>query len=747
MQKSEANTFKDFFLVFFIALIPRIFLNFFYYAKFGLYSVKGVETWFFTGLVSGEHLDYLTHGAYDPTYWILSPVAHAISEQYHLFAVEWIGVLLSCLAAAIMFLLGKKLYGRNVGFAAAVIFATMVQPLAMNVTSFTHDIVQMPLILSCLLFCAYAIKGGWILGALLGASYYLVWSSAKNINDSINAAVIVSALMAGYVIYSWAFEKAGLSLRIYSFFNGFTKKTGKILKKIDIGYCTYILGVLFFLVALHSTILFSALEGMLSALPQGRLGSADVTPTTVETYFIRYNLLMLLLPALVFYSLRRRDIAGISLAFVGFLFSTQMDRGTRILDLGMALMAANAIVSVGDVKKPLKGLLLRVCVVFFAVSTAYFVFFSHASWFIILSSAFGGILFLRSALKRDYVGCLAVVVSLAILINLNYFMGLESRKVITEAEYHTLSWLRNNNLGGKVLAAWDKGYLVSAVAKLEPVSSPGWIRWDIHSMLWMPKQQAARNLRQAGVRYVMFNDENFNMVEIRGERAYRLMGGLLTPEGYIPSTEYASMYTIYNLRHSFAESDFRLLKNTSDEKTGTYTLLYEVLGEDDTDGKRYVGGIFYGEGKDYRLLLRDKKSVNGSVVISYLDVGNMTIDRGEVVEISYPVDRGDFSECIIRVERASGYGGFIWGTLAIRDSYPGSRNITVGLFDIGRGRDVGSITIETSQEEGFFEYRFDGVESFTDYSLSFEPNDGLYVSSRNSQGPFFGGVSVLEAFC
>ncbi|MBU0762341.1 MAG: hypothetical protein KKD39_04895, partial [Candidatus Altiarchaeota archaeon] len=583
-------------LVFLAALIPRIVLNLFFYASYGLYAVNHVEAWLFKAVMSGTHLNFLTHSGGDPTVWILTGLSPYVPPEYHIIAVEWVGVLLSCATAVSIYFLANALYGRKTGLAAGIIYAMMVEPLALSTAGFTHDMLSIPLVVISLTLMVYAIRGGLIYGLVCSAMYYIVWAVAKNVNDSINVAVFASAIYAGFHFYMWGFEKFGVEDRIFSFsgktpkyitklrkaYNGYLPRVcqshfstflGLLADSVSdvrkhvgkLKYLTYVGVVVFLLFLFNARILSGILDETLSALPQGRMGSADVTPATAGTYWLRYNILLLVFPLIAYYSLKREDIIGITVACLGFLFSMQMDRGTRIVDVGVAIMAALTLTFESKKNKP--NTIRWVMGTWFAAVVVYMFFFTSSKFILTASALIFGIALYFGVMSGKTRYCLVVIAVYGLLLNLYYLYDLEARKIVTEGEYHVLKWLSGNNRGGSVLAAWDKGYLIEAVSGLGAVSTPNDIQKEIHSMLWMPDRQASINLRNNGVRYVLLNTENFNIVRFDDEYIYRLGGGLIFHDEYVPRVELADRYTIYKLVYG-KSSYFKLLKNETDKNTG-----------------------------------------------------------------------------------------------------------------------------------------------------------------------------------
>jgi hypothetical protein len=930
-------------LVFLVSFAARILLDVLFQARFGLHATNHIETWFYASVMEG--LKETPYQASDPTVWILRAASPLFPGPLAFFGVILSSAVLSSLTAAAIFLLVGQMHDKRAGLLAGLVYGGMVEPLGLSMSGFTHDHLQLLLMVASMLFAAKAIRSGLAGGFLWSLAYVVTVEAAKHVNDSINMIVGVTLAYVGYAVIEYArrqaFGAAGEGLV----------------------YPAYASGAIVVLFAFGSTLLPPLLEGSLESLPQGRMGSADILPAGLNTIWLRYNLLLFLLPYGIVAACRRRDMLGILLATVGFMAASVMDRGTRIGDIGVAMLAAFAIadwdakaknlvpewlragrlslaasavgitclawlasayashasadpaagylvtalaaaaawlaysqckppapsrrpkagIPAGLLPKALASAALAAAAaaaalatewgagyagkvwqlgVFFAgvVAPASAGLFASAALPALLSAlatgwaakryvaagwwntgrvAHAAILFYMllaavssAALTRAaghgtpslpntllYFACgacllytaftqmrlyaalalflagfaavsfngtihpaysalfaagaaalfavlrgwpsdtkalaaAAVLIVLGLATNAAYVGTAESRKVTTDAEYGLMSWLRDNNAGGRILVAWDHGYMAEAVTGLESVSTPNMIDQRVHDMLWMPERQASLNLRNSGVRYILFNEENFNVArDAEGELSYRIMGAfVMTPER-VPPPELSDRYLVYLLRHNMTGGGFRPLRSVRDDATGMTISLYEVVGEAEPGGAAYAGGIAYNPGgnKTVRMLAATTLSDNGTYARTYHTLANETFGAGELKEVLYRVRGLNLSGCVLRTSPLAGGGWDFGGTVAYANAGKGGEFPVRAALVTRRGGDLvgdwGKAVRIPAGGRARVGYEFPGVDEFGEYAVELSSPPGLTVLGNETTAPALDDVRLLAAFC
>ena len=152
--------------------------------------------------VSGAHF----HGA-DVELGVLFPGDMAF------FGVLLTSAFLASLTAALISVLLANLYDKKTGLIAGLVYAGMVEPMALSLSGFTHDHVQLPVMLLCMLGTVMAvrssgrIRAGYIFLALVLA--YNGW----HINDSILVGFGVIGIYIGYELVHYLAKKRYINQR------------------------------------------------------------------------------------------------------------------------------------------------------------------------------------------------------------------------------------------------------------------------------------------------------------------------------------------------------------------------------------------------------------------------------------------------------------------------------------------------------------------------------------------------------
>jgi hypothetical protein len=940
--------------VFIVALLCRLVLVLLFQHHFGAHASNHIEIWLFSGVMQG--IMATGQADADPTAWLLQAVGVLFPDGLAFYGTMLSAVVLSSLTAACLCLLACEIADRRTGIIAGILYAGMVEPLALSMSGFTHDHLQLLAITLSMLLALKAAKSGLVWGIVWSELYYMVTSIATHINTSMNVGILAVGFFVGY--------------GLMKFFSDGIFGQDRIKP-----YPAYIVAAVIILFCMSGSLLTPLVENSLEVLPQGRLGSADVIPVNTYTFWLRYNVLILLLPYGLLAAYGRRDVLGLCLTIVGFTLAGIMDRGTRILDLGVALLCAYAITGwFARAKSPLtEGLLRRrtdvimglavltgllclaagfmfqddfsafqlvlrsrggmarmvlmvfagllamlylalnaspdvggfafrawiavriaitrnfrllsVCSVLLiaaaywdkestvshiSVLTALFVsltsnilpdarsiffvggicgiagvlfciriaashaaFFRRRPWLLALLLAAGssaamliltwgtdaypsrwgmlaatsmgmmcavllsadrtyrlssslclflvllsvmsfdasnklgysmvfvagtlGLAYFLSDGKFDPLAAAMVVVAVGVLINGAYIYMVEARKVTSDTEYEMYRWLADNKKPGRILVAWDHGYMAQVITGLDAVSSPGKIEQETHDMLWMPERQGALSLAKANVTYVLFNDENFNVVKSSdGEYAYRIMGGFVNaPKGDVPPMELTNRYLIYKLRHETARDYFTLLKKQRDAPTGMTYYLYEVRGnlsakEHDS---RLVGAIVANVGapKSARMMGSTRIMSDGAMNRSYFRLANESFGANEVREVVYGIGSENGTECHIRPAPLTGAPWLYGGNITFVNEL-GQREVPVLVF---------LTNTETNQQVAYFNrtvhfkagekrsirYEFDEADGFGEYAVDLPATQGLRLVAEETSSPRFEGVLVMKLFC
>jgi hypothetical protein len=728
--------------VFLVCLTLRLMLDLIFQSHFGWHAVNHVETWFYTGVMEGTHLP--ANGIWDPTVWVLRGVGVLIPAgvENALYGVLLTSAALSSLTAALIYLLVAELYERKTGFTAGLVYGGMVEPLALCVSGFTHDHMQLPVMVATMLLAVKAVKSDGSRRLAWALSFAAVAFVALFINEVILVGVGVSGVYVSYEV-----------LRRLPI-----KKWGRV--KFDVAYALVIASLIVGLLIIRFVPAAGGiLVAKLESLPQGRLGSADVMPLNLLTLWLRYNILLFLMPYAIIAALRRRDTLGLGLTACGLVIAAFMDRGTRISDMGAAILFSYAVAdwNVKLKNTPFFGLKSRFNSTA-AFSALVFVFMlakttTKIEYLAVFSVGAASMLYLLRWVRKDSMvaGVVATIILMGAAANTAYTYTVEPRKIVSDTEYQVVRWLADNNRGGSILAGWDRGYMLEAVSGLKAVSTPNAIDKRVHHFLWQLDRQAAVNLRKEGVGYVLLNSENFNVARLGGELAYRLSGGLLMTPDDMPPMELTNRLVIYKLRHRVDEQYFRLLRDERDPVTGLEIVLWEVTAEPVglEWNKSLVGAVAVNVG--------DAKTARISINISGGDrvFRRATMESfgpNEVKEVLYTASRNLRAfNCSLAARPAKGE---MWGYVGILTylNTQGARDVDVTalLIDAQTGESAAIFNRTVKFKEGqkrSVRYSFENADQYREYILGLGVVDGLKLVEDESTQPTLEGVRFLAVYC
>ena len=725
-------------MVFALGLFVRCAINLVFKIRFGLKAVNHIEIWHYVGLMDPDIPVLLQHGESDPTLWILRQIGAALPEWAHLHAVELFSAVLISLAAALISQIAYRLWGASAGLLAGLGYATMVQPIGLSVSGFTHDHIQLPLVALCVYLAVRASQSGFFSAFLFSAAFVAFYKTANNVNDTINVAAVAAAIYVGYIVWSLVFERLS--------------KSWGLVKNIKTrGWIIYLFLLALALAYSSALVIPDLLGQQLDGLPQGRTGSEDVRPISLDNAFIRYNALLLILPVLLAAGAGYRDPLGLSLIGLGVALSFQMDRGTRILDIGMALSFGLAMSRVPA--KPVifgrKIVLWKYAVVWALASHLALSRLTHNSFlfeaiYLLGGMALAGCLYFTK--KERVFAAAAVMAVLGSSASMAYVMTVPGRMIVSDTEYRIWDWLSKNDSCGRVLAGWDRGLMIRSVSKLEPVSSAAKINRRTHSYLWMPHMQAGRMLAEDGVSHVMVTSENFNIVRFDGELAYRVVGGLLFHDEYVPDISQAQRYAIYGLRHNQTVGGFRLVKSGFDSRADMSYLLYEVTARG--QGPR-IGAIAHNRGgaREAVVLASDARLSKGVFERRYEVLGIESFEAGQIREIDYPMPFEDSRVCQMRTQPMPLQS--IGGSLAFENLGP-ERTVDIRLALVSAGDVVAKYNHSVhmkSKQKASFEFFWDDMDPFKRYELRMASAEDIRIIQERSWGPESLGVDFIEVFC
>ena len=541
MMNWAGGRIRDCALVASVSIAARLILEALYHIMWGWASVKHVEIYLYMGVARGTHAT--AHDS-DITMPLLEAFGNLFAQQHLMYGLIGLGIILSGASAALVYLIASSYAGTRQGLIAGLIYGLMVEPLNLSMAGFTHDLVLHPIMLLSIFFFQQGFMNRtWIsrITFIVAAIFFAL--TAGNINEG------------GYLAFPVAF----------SFLAGIiSKKVGKN-ERILIGFYYIAVSVLMVCVALPY------LNMMLSDLPQGRQGSADVIPSTLDSFFIKYSPFIVLFGLGAPLAWKRGDHIAFSLILFGLLFSIEMSRGTRILNLGIAMACAWAVTS----KSHKKAHILSLAAISLAGSFLFLVGATH-----IFAVMAGSTLLLTASLLRGK-NRLAFVIAIATSIALVFVMMVDDgENVVLQTEARIYEHLIGSS-DGMILTAWDRGYMAEYISGKKAASTAGHIDFADHAALWTTESQAHAHMKRRNISHILVASSSYNLVEYGGSPNYLIRGGLAVAPKRIPPIEHSELLAIHRLRHGQAnDSMFHLVKNKTDPVTSETYMLYEAMDGD-----------------------------------------------------------------------------------------------------------------------------------------------------------------------
>jgi len=477
--------------VFTLASLVRLLLDVFYLSRFGGHTTPVTETYFYYGVARGTM--GLSH--YDITFWLLRLLGTTVEGETLLYAVFGCGLIISSCTAVILYLVSARILGENGGFVASLLYAFSIQPLAMGILLFTHDLVQMPFFI-LLLYAGLRAGDKKFLWAVLLIPLFLV---ALQVNP-----LIVLAVEALFLYYAYI----GLQ-RVWG---------EKVFPVVSFGLAiVFLILILLNLLGLSERITILAIdfisrispytrEGLLSTL---RIGSPDFVPTNIYLLWQRYNALFFLLPFGMLSFFRKKNAFMISLLFVSLSSSLLFDRATRIVDLAFALTAAEALVSWSEEWK--NNISYAIVAVFafalVAVTTGYFTLLVFLPFMVILLWGY--------ILRKNFHSRVAIVLALFIAYSVYVLASPSHPPQVSEAEYEAYRFIGTKE-GKLILTAWDNGFAAQAVSEKLPLCSPQNLDNTYQTILMKTNEEEALALvRDKNVDFIVATSARFSVDEGR----------------------------------------------------------------------------------------------------------------------------------------------------------------------------------------------------------------------------------------
>jgi len=310
--------------LFLFAFLLRAALNLYFFLTYGWFSSNLIEIWFYYGVAQGIfHLSPL-----DPTRWILRLAAFLVPPGVLYPATAFAGALVSAAGPLLVYLWIRRSVSEKAGLRAGLITAVLPSSLTLCLANFSHDLVQLPMVILFWLLISAAERAPssrdrWIhfVAATVVAAFGLA------------VGPLMAAALVGVLLYvPW---RAFQATRSGSPSEGAAAAFAAGLIVVN--------SVLYLLMRDRLLDLLAPLALKARAIDlraQVEITVGDLQPLPPDSLWNRYTLLLFFIPWGLWVAYRRRDFLLLSLFLFGTALSLAVNRGTRLLDPIVAALIA-----------------------------------------------------------------------------------------------------------------------------------------------------------------------------------------------------------------------------------------------------------------------------------------------------------------------------------------------------------------------------------------------------------------------
>jgi len=549
-------------VLFGVSFAVRLVLTIAYLLRFGSHATNVLELWFYVDVAKGNRY-FLS--PFDPTIYILRLFGLMSPEEIPFYATILCALILSSIVPVLLYFLVKDLHGPKAGFLSGLIYGCMVQPIALSTVCFTHHLTQIPVSLLFLLTLNRAVSHRG-----RNRAQYLICSAGSAvlgyfINEEIFLYILIGYVIVGIAVVRWLLQS-------------YNRDTGRAF-----ALAMLVIGVIAMPLTLYYDRMVSIATSLTSKEPLPKSGvqlihQPEVQFVTAVTlppvvYLRFYGVLLILLPFGIYASSKQRDLLPYLLLVLGLVVSVHWARGSRILDIGVALLAGIAL---GNWKgtwtlpalfmaAPVAGLFL----IFLPMS------YLQAYFAVSLCCLMFTLLYPR--VHHPHMMAAVIAISCSIAVSAVGLIVLETSQS-TQAEFEALAWLKeNSHPGEKILTALDRGHLPSAIANLQSVSDEYNYGAHIAKAFYETEELAAVTLSEYNVSYIMVSTDDLRIqTDASGHSKMSIRGYIQYDQEF--EDQEIPLLTMFRLTYPrdrpryFEEIDRR-------EHLGTTVRLYRVKNE------------------------------------------------------------------------------------------------------------------------------------------------------------------------
>ncbi|MCX6349531.1 MAG: glycosyltransferase family 39 protein [Candidatus Aureabacteria bacterium] len=529
--------------LFLFAFLLRAALNFYFFLSSGWFSSNLIEIWFYYGVAQGA----FPLSPLDPTRWLLKLLFVLVPAGALYQAIAFSGALLSAGTAVLVYLWIRRSASEKAGVWAGLIMAVLPSSLTLCLANFSHDLVQLPMVVLFWLALTVASRASARtprLGAALAAAILAVLGIAVG--------PLMAAAVIGFLFYLvWLAFRAACS----------GKPSGRAVA-VFTAALVLVNAVLYLVMNEHLLRVLAPLAVKMRGIDlaaQVAITVGDLQPLPPESLWNRYNLFLFFIPWGLWIAYRRRDFFLLPLFFFALALSLAVNRGTRLLDPIIAALIApgwanwswNGLKATAGTMIAILGMNLIPASIWNIPGTLRLdiPLRSALALFTDFRRLFSG----PAPLRQHVLIALLIVAFLALAVA--WLFSLRSRRrwlapllfILTLAgeagwvlisaaqpaseqlEYEAYRILdERSRPGEKIFAAWNQGFFIPSVTHLTPITTPDRIDIPLTALYWADETEAYEELKRRGVTYVHVNSRYFGLTGVDPVRdSYSMRGNTI----------------------------------------------------------------------------------------------------------------------------------------------------------------------------------------------------------------------------
>jgi hypothetical protein len=510
--------------IFLGAFLLRVTLDIIFFLRSGWFSSHLIEVWFYYGVARGVYtLSFL-----DPTFLLLRIPGLLITGPVLYQIVVFEAALISALTAVLIFYWLDSRCGRAAGWWGGVVFALLPAPITLSLVNFSHDLVQIPLLVLFFWAAGLAIdgRGRRIRAGILAAVCLLLGMK-------------IGPLMAGALGIIFLYGLWAIFRRLVKAGSSWWSSAIFLAVLIMLNYGFYLLikpNLLEWIAPL--ALKFRGIDLM----AQVRIQVGDLQPLPRDAFWNRYTLFIFFLPWGIWTTFKKRDFLTFSLFTFSLALALVVNRGARLLDLAVVILAAQALanwkrsagivtiaavciyiavdlVSPGLARGIYFGIPYGLTLLWGSVIKSFTVadlqvpeIYLRCGW--LFAGFFAVIIIWAGLFKGKMIWIVGIILASVILLQGSWVL-LAANTSSDQVEYEAYQWLDNHSRPGeKIFAAWNQGYFLGSTTGLIPVTTPEKIDFDLSRTYWMEEKDSARELRRRGVKYIHVTSRYFGITGV-----------------------------------------------------------------------------------------------------------------------------------------------------------------------------------------------------------------------------------------